>query len=62
MGVKKLLDDKIFLKHLKTLSKHAEYILTICTGSIFLYKMGLLDDKCATTNKRVFQGSNKFKK
>lgn len=60
MGVRKLVDDEIFLNHLKTLSKHAEYILTICTGSILLSKTRLLDGKHATTNKRVFQWTNKF--
>ncbi len=60
MGVRKLLDDETFLNHLKTLSKNAEYILTICTGSILLSKTGLLDGKQATTNKRVFTWTQKF--
>jgi transcriptional regulator GlxA family with amidase domain len=36
------------------LANKAEYILTVCTGSILLSKTGLLDGKKATSNKRLF--------
>lgn len=60
MGIRELVDDEIILNHIKNLSKHAEYILTVCTGSILLSKTGLLDGKRATTNKRVFKWTNEF--
>ena len=62
IGTRELINDEIFLEHLKTLSINAEYILTICTGSILLAKTGLLDDKKATTNKRVFKWTEHFPK
>jgi Putative intracellular protease/amidase len=40
IGTRELIDDEVFLEHLKTLSINAEYILTICTGSILLAKTG----------------------
>lgn len=62
MGVRKLVDDATFLNHLKNLFHNAEYVLTICTGSILLSKTGLLDGKPATTNKRVFPWTSEFPK
>lgn len=59
-GVRDLVDNETFLKSLKSLSIHAEYILTVCTGSILFSKTGLLDGKKATTNKRVFQWTHQF--
>lgn len=54
IGTRELVQDAIFLNHLKTLAGNAKYVLTICTGSILLSKTGILDGKRATTNKRVF--------
>jgi transcriptional regulator GlxA family with amidase domain len=60
LGTRKLVDDTVFLENLKTLSIEAEYVLTICTGSILLAKTGFLDGKNATTNKRVFKWTQQF--
>ncbi|MBF4474253.1 DJ-1/PfpI family protein [Methanobacterium formicicum] len=60
MGTRKLVKDEVFLDHLKPLALNAEYILTICTGSILLARTGLLNDRNATTNKRVFVWTNNF--
>jgi transcriptional regulator GlxA family with amidase domain len=60
MGTRKLVEDDFFLEHLKALSLDAEYVLTVCTGSILLAKTGFLDGKNATTNKRVFKWTQQF--
>jgi transcriptional regulator GlxA family with amidase domain len=62
LGTRKLVDDEFFLERLETLSFDAEYVLTICTGSILLAKTGFLDGKNATTNKRVFKWTQEFPK
>lgn len=60
IGTRDLIQDLIFLNHLKHLSSNAEYILTVCTGSLLFSRTGLLDDKKATTNKRVFSMTSEF--
>lgn len=60
IGVRELVKNEIFLNHLKLISNKAEYILTICTGSILLSKTGLLNNKRATTNKRIFTWTREF--
>ena len=62
MGTRKLVEDELFLERLKTLALNAEYVLTICTGSILLAKNGFLDGKKATSNKRVFKWTQEFPK
>jgi transcriptional regulator GlxA family with amidase domain len=54
IGTRTLVKDKIFINNLDLLSKNAEYILTVCTGSILFSKTGLLNGKRATSNKRAF--------
>lgn len=60
MGTRELINNKFLLNYLKKLSDDAEYILTVCTGSILFSRTGLLNGKKATTNKRVFSWTNQF--
>ncbi|PKN88606.1 MAG: dimethyladenosine transferase [Deltaproteobacteria bacterium HGW-Deltaproteobacteria-1] len=54
LGVANLLKDGQFVNDMKSLALKAEYILTVCTGSILFSKTGLLNGKKATANKRLF--------
>lgn len=54
IGTRELVHYESFISKLKSLAENAEYILTVCTGSILFSKTGLLDGKNATSNKRVF--------
>ena len=54
MGTRILVNDDIFIKQLRVLSEKAPYVLTVCTGSALLAKTGLLQGKCATSNKLAF--------
>ena len=55
IGTRELVHDNSFVSKLKELAENAEYILTVCTGSILFSKTGILNGKNATSNKRVFQ-------
>ena len=54
LGTRELTKDRAFVDALHGLARDAEFILTVCTGSILLSKTGILDGKQATSNKRVF--------
>jgi putative intracellular protease/amidase len=54
LGTRDLTKNRAFIDALGGLAKDAEFILTVCTGSILLSKTGILDGKQATSNKRVF--------
>jgi transcriptional regulator GlxA family with amidase domain len=54
VGTRQLVKDREYIDALRRLAENAEFILTVCTGSILLSKTGLLDGKQATSNKRVF--------
>jgi putative intracellular protease/amidase len=54
VGTRELVNNKVFLDRLKSLASGADYILTVCTGSILFSKTGLLNGRKATSNKRVF--------
>lgn len=60
IGTRELINNEIFLNHLKNLALNAEYVLTVCTGSILLARTGFLDGKKATSNKRVFKWTQNF--
>ena len=53
-GVQNVMNDDSFITILTSLAKRAHYILTVCTGSILLSKTGILMNRRATTNKRLF--------
>jgi len=53
-GARARVNDDPFIATLKSLAGKAEFIMTVCTGSILLSRTGLLDGKRATSNKRVF--------
>ncbi|MEN6423076.1 MAG: DJ-1/PfpI family protein, partial [Smithella sp.] len=53
-GVVELVRNEEFIACLKALAHDAEYVLTVCTGSILFSKTGLLNGKKATSNKRLF--------
>ncbi len=54
IGTRELVKEIKFFETLKDLAGNAEYVLTVCTGSILFSKTGLLNGKNATSNKRAF--------
>jgi transcriptional regulator GlxA family with amidase domain len=59
IGARELVKDGAFIDALTQLGKKAEYIITVCTGSIVFSKTGLLNGRKATSNKRVFAWTQK---
>jgi len=53
-GARALVNDDMFIATLKSLAGNAEFVLTVCTGSILLARTGILQGRQATSNKRVF--------
>jgi len=53
-GLKDIIRNNDYIAMLKEFTVKAEFILTVCTGSILLSKTGMLDGKRATANKRLF--------
>ncbi len=53
-GVVSLIRNEEYIRKLRMLAQSAEYVFTVCTGSILFSKTGLLDGKRATSNKRLF--------
>lgn len=53
-GARELVNDDGFITAIRSLAGNADYILTVCTGSILLARTGILDGREATSNKRVF--------
>jgi putative intracellular protease/amidase len=51
--VNELLNQEL-IQWVKRLSLQAAFVLTVCTGSALLAKTGLLKNKSATSNKRLF--------
>jgi transcriptional regulator GlxA family with amidase domain len=59
IGVREIIKDKELIDALTRLGERAEFVITVCTGSILFSKTGLLDGKQATSNKRVFAWTQK---
>ena len=53
-GTRTVQDDPVFLDWIKAQSGHADYVTSVCTGSLLLAKAGVLDGRAATTNKLAF--------
>ncbi|CDZ76567.1 Isonitrile hydratase [Legionella massiliensis] len=53
MGRLSATNNEVLIEFIKKQAKHAEYILSVCTGMFLLYKAGLLDNKLATTYWRA---------
>ena len=54
IGTRGLLQDTAYIDALASLAAHAQFVLTVCTGSILYSRTGQLDGRRATTNKRAF--------
>jgi transcriptional regulator GlxA family with amidase domain len=54
VGTRDLVKKGEFINQLKLLSQKAEYIFTVCTGSVLFSKTGLMNNRKATSNKRSF--------
>lgn len=55
IGTREKVYDNAFIHFVEGAARQAKYILSVCTGSAFLAKAGLLDGKRATSNKRAFR-------
>ncbi|QLE78359.1 DJ-1/PfpI family protein [Francisella sp. Scap27] len=53
VGSRELIYDKQLVDTLSKLAVKAKYIFTVCTGSSLFSQTGLLDNKNATSNKKV---------
>ncbi len=54
-GTRQLVNDAQFLETLTGLADHADWVLSVCTGSALLAKAGILNGKRATSNKCAWQ-------
>ena len=50
-GVRKMVEDKVFLSSLEKAVQQAELVLSICTGAALLAQIGHLKGRKATSNK-----------
>ena len=54
-GTRNEVDNRLLIDSIRRISLLSKYVLTVCTGSALLAQTGLLDNRKATSNKRVFE-------
>jgi transcriptional regulator GlxA family with amidase domain len=54
MGVRKLFSDEAMLQKINTLIRSAKLVLSVCTGSLLLAKLGFMKGKKVTTHHTCF--------
>jgi transcriptional regulator GlxA family with amidase domain len=54
MGTRREVNNSALLDWIRTTSGSAEYVLSVCTGSLLLAGAGVLDGRRATTNKAAY--------
>ena len=59
-GVRKMVEDKVFLTRLERAIQQADLVLSVCTGAAFLAQLGQLKGRLATSNKRAWSWVTSF--
>ncbi len=54
IGTRRAVNDRQILDFILARASSCRYVASVCTGAALLAKAGLLDNRCATTNKRAF--------
>jgi transcriptional regulator GlxA family with amidase domain len=59
-GARDRVNDERFIEVVRSLAGKAEFVLTVCTGSIILARTSFLKGRQATSNKRAFVWTHLF--